>query len=132
MGTPPPVDVFAPLYGSKTINLTTFKKGGVPVATPVWFVPLGGRLYVRTGRTTGKVKRIRHDPVVTVAPCTSEGRVTGPPLPGIARVLPPDEADAPRRAWARRYRLERGLLGVARAVLRRPEDDVVFIEIRPV
>ena len=37
-----------------------------------------------------------------------------------------------RAGRGRRYRLERGLLGVARAVLRRPEDDVVFIEIRPV
>ena len=132
MDTPPPADLFASLHGGKTISLTTFKKGGTPAATPVWFVPLNGRLYVRTGQATGKVKRIRRDPVVTVAPCTSEGRVTGPPLPGIARVLPPDEAEAPRRAWARRYRLERGLLGMARAVLRRPEDDVVFIEISPV
>jgi PPOX class probable F420-dependent enzyme len=55
------------------ISITTFRRDGSPVATPVWVAADGELLYVWTGARTGKAKRIRHNPAVTVAPCTARG-----------------------------------------------------------
>ena len=55
--------------------------------TPVWFGLGGGKLYVRSEANVAKVKRIRNDPRVRVAPCTVRGKPLGPPAEGRARVL---------------------------------------------
>jgi len=67
------------------INVATFRKSGVAVETPVWFAEREGRLYVFTEAKSGKVKRLRNDPRIRVAPCGAAGRVKGPWLPGRAR-----------------------------------------------
>jgi hypothetical protein len=77
------------------------------VLTPVWFAEGEGKLYVMTRSDSGKYKRIRNNPQVRVAPCTSRGRVTGPDTLGMARVLPPEEEARARRALARKYWLVR-------------------------
>jgi hypothetical protein len=59
----------------KYLRLTTFRRDGTPVPTPVWVVPDGGTLLVVTTLSTGKVKRIRHTPRVLLAPCDARGRV---------------------------------------------------------
>ena len=74
--------------GQKYISLTTFRKNGVAVATPVWFGEDGDKLYVMTRSDMGKAKRIRNNPRVRVAPCTSRGKVTGPEFEASARILP--------------------------------------------
>ena len=61
------------LEGHKNINLTTFRKSGNEVPTPVWFVVLEGKLYVRTEASSGKVKRIRNNGRVEPAPSTVRG-----------------------------------------------------------
>jgi PPOX class probable F420-dependent enzyme len=58
------------IRGRKYISLTTFRKNGVKVATPVWFGEDGDKLYVMTLSKMGKTKRIRNNPRVTVATCT--------------------------------------------------------------
>lgn len=73
------------------ISITTFRRDGTPVATPMWVVESAGHLYLWTGSNTGKVKRIRNNPAVTLAPCTRRGTVTGPAVPATARVLPMSE-----------------------------------------
>ena len=60
---------------SKYIRLTTFRRDGTPVPTPVWQVRDGDRLLVITTGTTGKVKRLRHTPRVLIAVCDQRGRV---------------------------------------------------------
>ena len=60
------------------INVTTFKRDGTAVATPVWCAGKNGSLLVFTEADSGKVKRIRHDPHVTVAPCSFRGTPRGP------------------------------------------------------
>ncbi len=60
---------------SKYVRLTTFRRDGAPVATPVWQVRDGDRLLVITNGTTGKVKRLRHDPRALIASCDPRGRV---------------------------------------------------------
>lgn len=69
------------------ISITTFRRDHSPVATPVWVVADSGHLYVWTGAQTGKAKRIRRNPAVTVAPCTARGTPTGPAVPARAQIM---------------------------------------------
>jgi len=57
------------------VLLTTFRKTGVAVATPVWIAADGDECLITTGAGSGKVKRLRHTPRVTLAPCDARGRV---------------------------------------------------------
>jgi PPOX class probable F420-dependent enzyme len=89
--------------GQKYISLTTVRKNGTKVATPVWFGEDSDKLYVMTRSTMGKVKRIRNNPLVEVAPCTMRGKVTGDKLFAHARILPPEEHVHARQAINRKY-----------------------------
>jgi hypothetical protein len=61
----------------KYVSLTTFRKNGDAVATPVWIVPVGdNEAGFWTSSTSGKVKRIRNTSLVTLQPSDSRGRVT--------------------------------------------------------
>jgi uncharacterized protein len=95
------------IRGQKYISLTTFRKNGAKVATPVWFGEDGGKLYVMTLRKMGKTKRIRNNPQVTVAPCTIRGKLTGSELASTARILPPEEHAHARQTINRKYLLAR-------------------------
>src|SRR2546428_10696923 len=57
--------------------LSTFRRSGAEVATPVWFAEAGGRLYVFTAGDSGKGKRLRHSSRARVAPSDARGRVQG-------------------------------------------------------
>ena len=61
------------LQGYRYLNLTTFRKNGVPVVTTVWFTLANAKIYVWTAKESGKVKRIRRNPQVRVAVCTANG-----------------------------------------------------------
>ncbi|MDF5754020.1 PPOX class F420-dependent oxidoreductase [Spongiactinospora sp. TRM90649] len=75
------------LAGARTVLLTTFRKDGTPVGTPVVTAIHDGVLYASTLENSGKVKRIRRDARVTVGPCTLRGAPTGPAVEARARVL---------------------------------------------
>ena len=60
----------------KYVLLTTFRKSGDAVATPVWIAPLPDGAGFTTESNAGKVKRIRHTPRVTLQPCSATGKVT--------------------------------------------------------
>jgi uncharacterized protein len=60
--------------GEKVISLETYRRNGEPVRTPVWFLEQDGILYVHTDDRTGKVKRIRRNPKVRVAPSHFRGK----------------------------------------------------------
>lgn len=70
------------LAAHKNVRLTTFRRDGRAVPTPVWLVRDGQQLVVITGSETGKVKRVRHTPRVLLAPCDMRGRVA----PGVEDV----------------------------------------------
>jgi len=91
------------IRGQKYISLTTFRKNGAKIATPVWFGEDGDKLYVMTRSDMGKTKRIRNNPQVTVAPCTMRGKVIGPEFAASARILPPEEHARARQAINRKY-----------------------------
>jgi PPOX class probable F420-dependent enzyme len=81
-------DPFASLSPCEFVLLTTFRTSGVDVPTAMWFAHEHGKLYMITGRTTGKLKRIRTTSRVLVAPCDWMGNVLGPQIEAYARELP--------------------------------------------
>src|SRR2546426_11200631 len=67
-----------PFVDQRYLNLESVKRDGTPVQTPVWFAEDQGVLYVYTLANAGKVKRIRRNPRMRLAPCTMRGKVIGP------------------------------------------------------
>lgn len=75
----------------KYLNLETFRKNGTPVATPVWFAEERGTFYVYSRADAGKVKRIRNNPRVRVAPCDVRGKLKGDWVEATARIAPSED-----------------------------------------
>ncbi len=73
--------------GQKCISIETYRKTGNPVRTPVWFVEENGEFFVRTDSDTGKIKRIRNNPRVRIAPCNMRGSIKGTWVDGKARTI---------------------------------------------
>lgn len=91
------------------VSLTTFRKNGVGVSTPVWIARDGDELIVTTPRRSGKVKRLRNDPRVTLAPCDRRGRVAdGAAVVEANATIEAVEAEVERlgRVFLGKYRLE--------------------------
>ena len=78
---------FDSLRKDSFIALSTFRRSGEAVVTPVWFILNMDRLYVWTYPNSGKVKRIRNNPQVRLAPSTFSGKPTGDEIAGVARLL---------------------------------------------
>ncbi len=83
-----PLDI---LGSAKYMQLTTFRKDGTPVQTPVWVTRSGAELRVWTAADAGKVKRIKRNGAVQVAPCTVRGKPSGAPIDALAHLLPAPE-----------------------------------------
>jgi uncharacterized protein len=124
----------ADLGRQRYVSITTFRADGSPVATPVWIVAHGSLLYVWTGAHSGKEKRIRRNPEVTLAPCTFRGEVTGPAVPARAQVVPSaDRADV-WPAFQAKYGLQLRATLLSGRISRlfqrgRPAGDRVFLEL---
>jgi PPOX class probable F420-dependent enzyme len=95
------------IEGQKYISLTTFRKSGVAVQTPVWFGEESGRLYVVSEADSGKCKRIRNNSHVRIAPCTIRGKIRGPEFEAVATILPPEQSPRARASVRRKYWLAR-------------------------
>ena len=108
---------------SKYVSLTTYRKDGTAVATPVWHVVNGGELIVVSEAGAWKVKRIRNNSRVVVTVCGVRGRIApgAPTAEGTARLLDEAGTQAARKLLARKYLSSRVGNWVARALrLRRP------------
>ena len=101
---------------SRYVSLTTYRKDGTPVATPVWQVSEGGDMYVVSDADAGKVKRIRRDGRVVVAVCDFRGRIApgAPSAEATARLLDDGGTRTARTLLARKYLLSRLGNGAAR------------------
>jgi PPOX class probable F420-dependent enzyme len=119
---------FESLRGHKYCLLTTFRKSGEPIPTPVWFGLADGNVYLRSEAAVGKVKRIRSNPLVHLAPSTLRGKPLGPPAEGRARALAPNEWERAEGAIAANYGLLRRLY---EGVGNRLPIDLVYIEVEP-
>ncbi len=95
------------IHGQRYISLGTYRRNGEKVATPVWFGENGDKLYVMTRSEMGKMKRIRNNPQVAVAPSTIRGKVTGAEVAAVARILPPEEHAHAHETVNRKYWLAR-------------------------
>ncbi|GLW33711.1 PPOX class F420-dependent oxidoreductase [Actinoplanes regularis] len=99
------MSVPAEITASKQINLTTYRKDGTPVPTPVWHVVQGNTLTTVSGADAWKVKRIRNNPQVEVTACDIRGKVApgAQSVRGTAVLLPLTETENARRLMESRY-----------------------------
>jgi PPOX class probable F420-dependent enzyme len=74
------------LGSEKYVLLTTFRKDGRAVSTPLWVIPDGDGLGFWTVAGSGKLKRIRNSGRVTVAACDVRGKPTGEAVEATARI----------------------------------------------
>jgi uncharacterized protein len=94
---------FPELRGHQFMRLTTFRRNGQPVPTPVWFVERDQKLYVFTRANAGKVKRVRATARAEVAPCDARGTPLGGSAHGRARVLAAGEAAPVYELFIKKY-----------------------------
>ncbi|MGW0365762.1 PPOX class F420-dependent oxidoreductase [Streptomyces sp. NPDC002990] len=106
---------------ARYVSLTTFRKDGTPVPTPVWAVADGGELYVWTRSDAWKVKRIRNNGRVTLTACDVRGRVEdgAPVLEGRARLLDDAGLRRVRKLMSRKYTWQFWAVDVPAALVRR-------------
>ncbi|MFL5906282.1 MAG: PPOX class F420-dependent oxidoreductase [Solirubrobacterales bacterium] len=97
------------LNGHKYCLVTTFKRSGEPVGTPVWFGLVDGRLYFRSYADAVKLRRIANNPRVLVGPCGARGSPRGPMIEASARILPPADEERAEQAIKSNYGLFRRL-----------------------
>jgi PPOX class probable F420-dependent enzyme len=104
------------------LNLETFRKNGVGVRTPVWFVQEGDTVFVRTVANSGKVKRIRNSGRVAIAPCKIDGTLLGEWFPAQAReVTDKDTSQQVDHLLNRKYGLMKKMITLFSSLQRRQE-----------
>jgi PPOX class probable F420-dependent enzyme len=107
------------LKQTKTVLLTTYKRDGTPVGTPVSIAFDGERAFFRTWNKAWKVVRLRNNPDVDVAPATLRGEPTGPAVHARVRLLDGADARVAARALARRHRLlQRWMVPITHRLMR--------------
>lgn len=116
------------LAAGKYLLITSYRKNGTPVATPVWVVRDGDTLGAWTAADSWKVKRIRARGDVLVGPCDLRGRPTGKQIPATAEICDPETTARYRTLIARKYGLT-GRLTLLGSRLRRGLDGTVGIRI---
>ncbi|WP_148687451.1 PPOX class F420-dependent oxidoreductase [Candidatus Nitrosocosmicus hydrocola] len=77
----------SPFENTSYINLETYRKDKQSVKTPVWFVQKNNTIYVVTKEKTGKVKRIKNNSEVKIAPCDYKGTLKGKWVSGRAHIV---------------------------------------------
>jgi PPOX class probable F420-dependent enzyme len=119
------------LGSEKYALLTTFRRDGRAVPTPLWVMPDGAGLAFWTVKDSGKVKRVRNGGRVTVTACDMRGNPAGEPIEGTARIG--DTADLARvgKALGRKYGII-GRMTLFGSRLRRGRDGTVIILVEPV
>lgn len=117
----PPSPGLAPYERQGTVLLTTYKKDGTGVGTPVNIAVDGDHAYIRTFGSAWKVKRMRNVPEVEFCASTWRGRPTGPAVRARARLLDPATRENRRaeRSLTRKYPLIHGLVSPLLHRLRR-------------
>ena len=101
---------FEPFAHQTYVLLTTYRRDGRGVGTPVHIAVDGERAFVRTWDTAWKLKRIRNNPEVEIAPSTARGKPTGPAIRARARVLEGAESAFAGRLLARKHPILHGYL----------------------
>lgn len=116
------------LGAGKYLLLTSFRKNGTPVATPVWVVRDGDTLGAWSADDAWKVKRIRARADVLVGPCDVRGNPTGDQIPATAEIVDAATTGRYRQLLARKYGVL-GRLTLLGSRLRRGRDGTVGIRV---
>jgi len=95
------------LKGHHYCVLVSYRKNGQPIPSPLWFGVADAKVYFLTSPDGYKVKRIRNNPEVRVAPCDSRGKPKGPPFIGKARILSTGEVPLAERTIKSNYGIGR-------------------------
>jgi PPOX class probable F420-dependent enzyme len=122
------------VYRATNNSLTTFRKNGTPVATPVTCAEHEGIIYFVTGADSGKVKRMRHTHHVTIAPCTMSGKVTGEAVDAHAHIIDSGaEMYKAKGAFQSKYGLRhqatQGMVKLVQLIRRQPQIQRVYVAI---
>ena len=125
---------FASFAGHKYLNLETFRKSGEGVRTPIWFAAEpsatldspAAKLYLYTVGNTGKIKRIRNNPRVRIAPCDMRGKLLGEWVDARAEIVTGAEAAHGMSLLDKKYMPLKQILGFF-AMFRRQERAVLAI-----
>jgi len=120
----------APFTQQGTVLLTTFRRDGTPIGTPVNIAVEGDHAYVRTWDTAWKLRRMRNNPNVQVAPSTLRGTPTGPAIHAQARILDGAEARHAAELLAHKHPFLHGFL--VPLVHRLRGNTTMHVELRPV
>ena len=114
---------------ARYLSITSYKRDGTPVATPMWVVTRGEFLFALTRANSWKVKRIRRDPVIRVAVCDMRGRLQSPNWPATGRILSGGGEQMVRELMDEKYGAGRIKATIFLERLRRQASDRVAIQI---
>ncbi|WP_410876169.1 PPOX class F420-dependent oxidoreductase [Nocardia sp. A7] len=121
-------NALAAVRNARNVLLSTFRKDGTPVGTPVWAVAEGDKLYTVTFLGSWKVKRLRRDPAVTLQPCSLRGKPHGAVVRGTGRLLDADQTEWVRTLVKKKYPVV-GRLIIVDSDRRLGKDGMIDIEI---
>lgn len=116
------------LANQKYMLLTSFRKDGTGVATPVWFVFTSGKIFFSTTSKAWKVKRIQNNPKVEVCPCSIKGKVLGKSCEAEAHILEGSDAQEAKSHLQKKYGIMYTFLRFGSWLKR---SKYVFIEVIP-
>jgi PPOX class probable F420-dependent enzyme len=117
------------LQGYHYLNLTTFRKNDTPVVTTVWFAQANDNVYIWTAKKSGKVKRIRNNPMVEIAPSTHLGQPRGPAIKASARILSVLEQHVAEQMMNTKYGWQKQFFAL---IWRLQRQEHIYIEITPI
>jgi PPOX class probable F420-dependent enzyme len=131
----PTTPTFTDLGDAKFVSLTTFRRSGERVPTPVWIARDGDALVVSTPEGSGKVKRLRHNARVEMVPCSRRGRVDegAEPVAGMVEMFTePQDRERLTAGIRRKYGLEFRIVMAIERLLRSGQTSRVLLRITPV
>ena len=99
----------AEFAGEKYVNVASYRKNGSAVYTPMWFAEEGGVLYVYSLASAGKVKRIRNNPRIKIAPCDVRGKPKGAWIEALAQIVDESTAEHGHKILNKKYGLMKSL-----------------------
>lgn len=109
------------------LNLQTYRRTGQPVATPVWFVVDRNVIYVYSLADAGKVKRIRNNPRVRIAPCDARGTLKGTWVDATARIVDEREAAQAQSLLVAKYGWMKRLADLFRKIRPKPRAVIAIV-----
>ena len=124
-----PIPELRPFVDQKTVVLTSYRRDGTPVPTAVNIAVDGNRAFAKTFAASGKYKRIRRNPDVTVAPSDFKGKPSGSALPMTAHFVEGADYELARKLVEGKHPFFQGVL--VRLTHKLRHDTTVFMELKP-